>query len=227
MAETGPPSDPTPLRRPPLPSWVYLIVSLGLSLIPFMALALGGARWVRVTALNTAHDLHMIRPMNLVPAYLDNLGACTYLAAADHYNCSPWRYANPMRLIGALVETGGDIIAQNGASAAVVMILSLIMGYALALTAVKRLFRADEADIIMVLIAAFLAPAVASIAALGLKWLAIGASYVVAYVAFAILWCGTVIWKVWEYYRKAREVSENATALGRLHARFSPGADRR
>jgi hypothetical protein len=224
MAEAGPPVEPSPQRRPPLPSWVYLLISFGLSLIPLLALVLGGAKWVKKTALDTAYDLYLIQPMNLVPAYLDHLRACDYLVVADHYNCSPWRYANPMRVIGALIETAGDIIARNGASVAMVMILSLILGFWLALAAVKRLFRADEADLILVVIAAFLAPVVASIAALGLKWVAIGLSYFVAFLALVILSIGRFLWEGWKYLRKAKDVTEDAETLGRLHARFWPGA---
>lgn len=216
MAEDNSASSHTPGSPPRFPRWVYLAGSALIALVPPLIGLLGGGEAIKAFFFGVYDRLRLIQPFNFIPTYLGEFLACDHRADIGT-NCSALRFVNPLRLVGALLSTAGDIIQHSDGPAMLLMLMALVVGYFVSLGLLKRLFNTGETHLGLAVAAAAATPFAASFAALLLQWVAMLLSLFVAYMIAALLWAAGFIHWGWSTYKEAREVGERAHTLERIH----------
>jgi hypothetical protein len=167
----------------------------------------------------TVEDLGLIQPFSLLGIYFHNLAACDHTNSVygEFTSCSPWRFLNPLRLIGSLLKTIAEVWSQSGGPGQIFLPLALIGTYPIAASMVmslsKRLSGASEFNLIHALLAAPLTPFILSIVALAFQILGIVLFFVFGKVIGFGIWIAAVVKFIWAAWKTVKEVKKHAETL--------------
>jgi hypothetical protein len=201
-----------------LPKKRYLIGGIVLLLIGL---------WVRSLDLKnlqnfcdqTVADLGLIQPFSLLGIYFHNLVSCDHTSTVigEFTNCSPWRFLDPRRLLGSLLQTIAEVWTESGGPGRIILPLALIGTYPIAASMVmslsKRVARTSEFNLFHLLLAAPLTPFILSVVALLFQVLAIALFFVFGKVIGFVVWVvGTFGW-ILGIWKTLKEVKKHAETL--------------
>jgi hypothetical protein len=170
-------------------------------------------------------DLGLIQPFSLLGIYFHNLVACDHTSTiyGEIANCSPWRFLNPVRLIGSLLKTIAQVWSQSAGPGFILLPLALIATYPIAASMVmslsKRMFDSSEFNLIHGLLAAPLTPFILSVIALVFQILAIALFFIFGKIVGLGIWIGALvkgILEVWKFFKNVRKHAETLEAVEQM-----------
>src|SRR5262245_61551057 len=169
------------------------------------------------------HDLGLLQPFSFLEAYFRNLTACDRVSSVvdgEYLNCSWLRFINPLRLVGTLITTIGDLWNRSEGPGHVILPLAMAAAFPIAISLIfsvaKRMNESSELHLLHVCFAALLTPVVASIIALFLQVLAIVLFSVFGHVIGFFIWIGTVLAAVsaiWKFYDSTIKMAKKLESI--------------
>jgi hypothetical protein len=207
-----------------LPKTRYIIGGIAL-----VALGL----WVRSINLaalekfcdQTVSDLGLIQPFSLLGIYFHNLMSCDHTSTVigEFTNCSPWRFLDPRRLFGSLLQTIAEVWTESGGPGRIILPLALIGTYPVAASMImslsRKMFGTSEFNLFHVLLAAPLTPFILSVIALVFQVMGIALFFVFGKViGFVILVGGPigVLRTVWKIFKGAKKNADTLEATEKI-----------
>lgn len=159
-----------------LPRWPALVAGIVLVAVGQWIQYSGGLEALRDFFYGVLSDLGLIQPFSVIPVYFNAVSGC-------EHGCEWWQYLLPQRYFGGLFTTVAEIWAVSGWAGRILMPLSVIIGFMLAMAALSAVEEkmggaGSGSDPIRGILATLLTPFFASVVALVLQWLAMGMFFV-------------------------------------------------
>lgn len=200
-----------PLRRrlASLPKLPFLIAGFVLFLLGQWTRFMGGFDGLKRFCDGVVADLGLIQPFTLFHAYFSRLTACDRYDT--HINCSPWRYINPVRLVGALIDTVNFVWQRSAGPGRLLLPMLLVASFALAVQLIKLVQNRTstgvrEFNLLHACLAAAAAPVIASLIALVFQVTGIVIFSVFGQVVGLFVWLATTFGGLWAAWKQLREV---------------------
>jgi hypothetical protein len=178
---------------------------------------------VKGFCIQMVNDLGLLQPFTFLEAYFRNLTACDRASSVvdgEYLNCSWLRFINPLRLVGTLITTMGDLWNRFDGPGHVMLPLAMAAAFPIAISLIfsvaKRMNESSELHLLHVCFAALLTPVVASTIALFLQVLAIVLFTIFGYGVGIFIWAATVLavpLAIWQFYESTIKMAKKLESI--------------